>query len=185
MVVHFVHCNLSTLLSFWWSSFWWSCFWWPCFWWHHFQERFSSGAFYLDSFSFNRNFFALWLVQTEPPWIRLWLWSCTLEQMFSVSNWQFLISCYHQNLEGDFAKHPLFQQSWHWPTLVLRWPSSSLIFICGITVTSNLKSLTTLGEMKFSVILPIFHIESIVDIGGTPLLYILINLMKYNRWCFG
>jgi len=23
VVVHFVHCTLSTLLSFWWSGFWW------------------------------------------------------------------------------------------------------------------------------------------------------------------
>jgi len=132
VVVHFVHCTLSTLLSFWWSSFWWSCFWWPCFWWRGFrssfpsdalslwwrylQERFSSGAFSSDAFSsdalsFNINFFALWLVQPEPLRIRLWLWSCTLEQMFSISNWQFLIPCYHQNLKGCFAKHPLFQHS--------------------------------------------------------------------------
>jgi len=89
------------------------------------QERFSSGAFSSDAFSsdalsFNINFFALWLVQPEPLWIRLWLWSCTLEQMFSISNWKFLISCYHQNIEGDFAKQPLFQQ-----TLVVKmkfWP---------------------------------------------------------------
>ena len=53
--------------------------------------------------------FALWFVQPEPLWIRLWLWSCTLEQMFSISNWQFLILCYHQNLNGDYVKHPLFQ----------------------------------------------------------------------------
>ena len=71
----------------------------------------SSDAFSSDAFSFNINSFALWLVQPEPLWIRLWLWSCTLEQMFSISNWQFLIPCYHQNLEGDFAKHPLFQQA--------------------------------------------------------------------------
>jgi len=28
VVVHFVHCTLSMLLSFWWSSFLWTCFWW-------------------------------------------------------------------------------------------------------------------------------------------------------------
>ena len=91
--------------------FWWSCFWLPCFWWHHLQERFSSGAFSSDAFSsdafsFNINSFALWFVQTEPLWIRLWLWSCTLEQMFSISNWQFLIPCYHQNSERWFCETP-------------------------------------------------------------------------------
>jgi len=104
-----VLCQRS--LSFWWSSFWWSCFWWPCLWWYQLQERFSSGAFSSDAFSFNINFFALWLVQLEPLWIRFWLWSCTLEQMFSISNWQLLIHCYHQNLEGDFARHHLFQHT--------------------------------------------------------------------------
>ena len=71
----------------------------------------SSDTFSSDAFSFNINSFALWLVQPEPLWIRLWLWSCTLEQTFSISNWQFLIPCYHQNLESDFAKHPLFQHT--------------------------------------------------------------------------
>jgi len=135
---------------FWWPCFWWCgfrsyflktlwCFWWRgfrssfpsdalSFWWRHLQERFSSGAFSshafsLDALSFNINSFALWLVQPEPLWIRLWLWSCTLEQMLSISNWQFLIPCYHQNLKGDFAKHPLFQQSppfWWWQTQVFK-----------------------------------------------------------------
>jgi len=40
VVVQFVHCTMSTLLHFWWSSFWWSCFWWPCFWWHVFRSAF-------------------------------------------------------------------------------------------------------------------------------------------------
>jgi len=32
-----------------------------------------------------------------------------LNKLFSISNWWFLIPCYHQNLRGDFEKHPLFQ----------------------------------------------------------------------------
>jgi len=47
----------------------------------------SSGALSSDALSFNKNSFALWLVQSEPLWIELWLRSCTLEQMFSISNW--------------------------------------------------------------------------------------------------
>ena len=128
---------------FWWPCFWWCgfrsyflqtlwCFWWRgfrssfpsdalSFWWRHLQERFSSGAFSSDVFSsdalsFNINFFALWLVQTEPLWIRLWLWSCTLEQMFSISNWQFLIPCYHQNLERWFCETPFVPTTWTYLT---------------------------------------------------------------------
>ena len=40
----------------------------------------------------------------------------------SISNWQFLIPCYHQNLK-DNVKHILFQQSppfWWWQTLVFK-----------------------------------------------------------------
>jgi len=40
----------------------------------------------------------------------------------SISNWQFLIPCYHQNLKGN-VKHILFQQSppfWWWQTLVFK-----------------------------------------------------------------
>ena len=96
VVVHFVHCTLSTLLSFWWSGFWWNAsdnlasddlasddF---------ASDDVSSGAFSSDAIlshalSFNENSFALWLVISEPLWIVLWLGSCTLEQMFSISNW--------------------------------------------------------------------------------------------------
>jgi len=53
----------------------------------HFFRRFSSDAFLSDALSFNKNSLALWLVQSEPLWIVLWLRSCTLEHMFSISNW--------------------------------------------------------------------------------------------------
>jgi len=53
----------------------------------HFFIRFSSDAFLSDALSFNKNSFALWLVQSKPLWIVLWFGSCTLEQMFSIFNW--------------------------------------------------------------------------------------------------
>ena len=101
VVVYFVHCTLSTLLSFWWSGFWWDvsdnlasdefAF-------DDFasddvssgalsSDAFSSDAILSDALSFNKNSFALWLIQSEPLWIVLWLGSCKLEQMFSISNW--------------------------------------------------------------------------------------------------
>jgi len=84
VVVHFVHCILSTL----WSGFWWGA-----------SDNLasddlasddfasddvssgalSSDAFLSDALSFNKNSFALWLVQSEPLWIVLWLRFCTLE----------------------------------------------------------------------------------------------------------
>ena len=66
VVVHFVHCTLSTL----WSGFWWDA-----------SDNLasddlayddlasddvSSGALSSDALSFNINSFALWLVQSEP-----------------------------------------------------------------------------------------------------------------------
>jgi len=84
VVVQFVHCTMSTLLSFWWSGFWWDA-----------SNNLASDDFAsddvslgalssdalpqthffrrisLDALSFNKNSFALCLVQSEPLWIVL------------------------------------------------------------------------------------------------------------------
>jgi len=94
VVIHFVHCPLSTLvkelLMRYASDD--HCFWWPCFWWCVFRSS-SSDSFLQTQFfrcilqmhssrcfSASNKFLCSWLVQSESLWIVLWLWSCTLEQ---------------------------------------------------------------------------------------------------------
>ena len=85
-------------------------FWGECFWWRQLlQNLFSSDAssfLLVDSIALICSFRTLFNLDTEI----FCLWSCTHEQIFSISNWQFLIPCYHQNLKGN-VKHILFQQA--------------------------------------------------------------------------
>ena len=58
--------------------------------------------------------------------------------MFIISNWWFLIPCYHQNSRGDFAKHPLFQQRVFASAGVTRRRKESITSTTHIQFTSNL-----------------------------------------------
>jgi len=108
------------LQNLWWrqllvSNFWWECFWWrqllmifrtPCL-----QNLFSSNASLQHKLPFCRFhcshlFFRTyaWIKETKFLSMVLHTWT-----NISISNWQFLIPCYHQNSKGN-VKHILFQQ---------------------------------------------------------------------------
>jgi len=125
VVVHFVHCPLSTLVKLLLVR----CFWWPLllmtlllmtYLQELFFRRVSSDALLQthffrcilpDAYKLQIKFHCSWTCS-----IRIFMNSTLimdpvhLNKLFSISNWWFLIHCYYQNLRGDFEKHPLFQQ---------------------------------------------------------------------------
>ena len=119
VVVHFVHCPLSTLVKLLLTRYASDdhCFWWRCFWWRVFRS--SSSDSLLQTQFFRRilqaHSFRCFKLQIKF----LCSWTCSirismnntlimnpvhLNKLFSKSNWWFLIPCYYQNLRGDFEK---------------------------------------------------------------------------------
>jgi len=115
---------LNNLWSFKSCIFWWTttsgdlqllmrCFWWTCFWWrHHFRSTLSSGVLWLhehfssdalnflfvDSFALFCSFRTYWWSQILSMVLYIWT-------SISISNWQFLIPCYHQNSKETVLTH--------------------------------------------------------------------------------
>jgi len=96
-----------------------NCFWWSCFWWGVFDDVSTSGALCLQNlFSSDASSFLLvdsialicssrtYALKRDTKFLSMVLHTWT---NISISNWQFLIPCYHQNSKGN-VKHILFQQ---------------------------------------------------------------------------
>ena len=112
--------QLLMIFSSWWSSA--SnvvSFWWCCFWWGASDDVSTSGALCLyNLFSSDASNFLLvdsialvcsfrtYALKIDTTFLSLIMYTWT---NISISNWQFLIPCYHQNSKGN-VKHILFQQ---------------------------------------------------------------------------
>ena len=102
-------------VSFWWTSFWW----WECLWWRQLLPDLLSSELLVFRTSFlqmlQASFFLIQFVlqflcfKGTPNFLSMVLHTWT---NISISNWQFLIPCYHQNSKGN-VKQILLQHNSH------------------------------------------------------------------------